>query len=170
MVVVPYIRDAAIRADDLQALVATAPNVAAVKYAVPDPVRFADLVTNGPRLAWICGLAESWAPFFWPAGATGFTSGLAVVEPGLSLALLEHLRTGRVDEALASWSLVRPFEALRARNDGAANVSAIKEALALRCGIARTVRPPISELSPEDRAEVGRILASWDRATPSAVA
>ena len=144
------------------------PRVVAVKYAVPDPIRFADLVTNGPQLLWICGLAESWAPFFRPAGASAFTSGLAVIEPRLSLALLEHLRHDRVADALDSWRLIRPFEALRARNGGAANVPAIKEALALRSVIGRTVRPPISELGPADRSEVGRILASWDDAIASA--
>jgi 4-hydroxy-tetrahydrodipicolinate synthase len=167
--VVPYIRDAAVAADDLRALVTAAPNVVAVKYAVPDPVRFADLVTTGPELLWICGLAENWAPFFWPAGATAFTSGLAVIEPRLSLELLDHLSHGRATEALATWMLVHPFEALRARNQGAANVPAIKEALAYRAGIGRTVRPPISELGTDDRREIGRILASWDQATASAV-
>ncbi|HLO36676.1 MAG TPA: dihydrodipicolinate synthase family protein [Candidatus Deferrimicrobium sp.] len=170
LAIVPYIRDAAIRAEDLRALVASAPNVVAVKYAVPDPVRFAEIVGNGPGLVWICGLAERWAPFFWPAGATAFTSGLALVEPRLSLALLGHLRAHRLPAARAVWSLVAPFEALRARNGGAANVPAIKEALALRIGIGRTVRPPISELGSEDRREVSRILAAWDDAPESAVA
>jgi 4-hydroxy-tetrahydrodipicolinate synthase len=170
LAIVPYIRDAAIRAEDLRALVAAAPNVVAVKYAVPDPVRFAEIVTGGPPLLWICGLAERWAPFLWPAGATAFTSGLALVEPRLSLELLEHLRGQRLSAALAIWSLVAPFEALRARNNGAANVSAIKEALALRIGIGRTVRPPISELGPEDRREISRILASWDDRIEHAVA
>jgi 4-hydroxy-tetrahydrodipicolinate synthase len=170
LAIVPYIRDPTIRPEDLHALVATAANVVAVKYAVPDPVRFAEIVTRGPRLLWICGLAERWAPFFWPAGATAFTSGLALVEPRLSLELLEHLRGQRLSDALATWSLVAPFEALRARNQGAANVPAIKEALALRIGIGRTVRPPISELGSEDRREVSRILASWDDRTGNAVA
>jgi 4-hydroxy-tetrahydrodipicolinate synthase len=170
LAVVPYIRDAAIRAEDLRALVAAAPNVVAVKYAVPDPVRFAEIVAGGPRLLWICGLAERWAPFFWPAGATAFTSGLALVEPRLSLELLEHLRARRLPAAMAVWSLVAPFEALRARNQGTANIPAVKEALALRIGIGRTVRPPISELGSEDRREISRILASWDDAHQNAVA
>jgi 4-hydroxy-tetrahydrodipicolinate synthase len=168
--IVPYIRDAGIRAEDLQAIVAAAPNVVAVKYAVPDPVRFAEIVVNGPRLLWICGLAERWAPFFWPAGATAFTSGLALVEPRLSLELLAHLRGQRPAAAMTTWSLVAPFEALRARNNGAANIPAIKEALALRIGIGRTVRPPISELGSEDRREISRILATWDEAHENAVA
>lgn len=170
LAVVPYIRDPAIRAEDLRALVAAAPNIVAVKYAVPDPVRFAEIVTTGPRLLWICGLAERWAPFFWPAGATAFTSGLALVEPRLSQELLEHLRGQRLSAALAMWSLVAPFEALRARNQGAANVPAIKEALALRIGTGRTVRPPISELGSDDRRAVSRILASWDDRNENAVA
>jgi 4-hydroxy-tetrahydrodipicolinate synthase len=170
LAVVPYIRDAAIRAEDLHALAAAAPNVIAIKYAVPDPVRFAELVASGPPLLWICGLAERWAPFFWPGGATAFTSGLALVEPRLALELLGHLRGQRPAAALATWSLVAPFEALRARNNGAANVSAIKEALALRIGIGRTVRPPISELGSEDRRAISRILASWDDRAEHAVA
>jgi len=170
LAIVPYIRDAEIRADDVRALVASASNVVAVKYAVPDPVRFAEIVASGPRLLWICGLAERWAPFFWPAGATAFTSGLALVEPRLSLELLGHLRGQRQSAALATWSLVAPFEALRARNHGAANISAIKEALALRIGTGRTVRPPISELGSEDRREISRILAAWDDAHEITVA
>lgn len=170
LAVVPYIRDAAIRAEDLRALVASTPNVVAVKYAVPDPVRFAEIVASGPRLLWICGLAERWAPFFWPAGATAFTSGLALVEPSLSLELLDHLRGQRASAAFATWALVAPFEALRSRNNGAANVSAIKEALALRIGTGRTVRPPISELDPDDRREISRIVASWDERNEHAVA
>jgi 4-hydroxy-tetrahydrodipicolinate synthase len=170
LAVVPYVREAAVGADDLRALAAAAPNVVAVKYAVPDPIRFADLVASGPPLLWICGLAESWAPFFRAAGASAFTSGLAAIEPRLSLELLEHLRANRLAEALETWRLVRPFEALRARNGGAANVPAVKEALAVRSVIGRTVRPPISELGSEERAEVGRILASWDHAIGRAVA
>jgi 4-hydroxy-tetrahydrodipicolinate synthase len=170
LAIVPYIRDASIRAEDLQALVDSTPNVVAVKYAVPDPVRFAELVADGPRLLWICGLAERWAPFFWPAGAAAFTSGLALVEPRLSFELLDHLRGQQRSAALATWSLIAPFEALRARNNGAANISAIKEALALRIGIGRTVRPPISELGPDDRRALSRILATWDDRTEHAVA
>ena len=170
LAVVPYVRDATLGADDVRALVDAAPGVVAVKYAVADPVRFADLVTSGPDLLWICGLAESWAPFFGPAGTSAFSSGLAVIEPRLSLALHGHLRRGEAGEALEAWRLVRPFETLRARNGGAANVPAIKEALALRSVIGRTVRPPISGLGPEERAEVGRILAAWDEAMGSAAA
>lgn len=162
LAVVPYVRDPMVGASELGALCDAAPGVIAVKYAVPDPVRFAGLVADcRPGLLWVCGLAELWAPFFWPGGATTFTSGLAIVEPSLSLDLLDQLRGHLWPAALETWSLLRPFEVLRARRQGAANVPAIKEALAQQGLIGRAVRPPISELEADERAEIGRILGRW---------
>lgn len=162
--VVPYVRDPTVGAPELDRLRETVSNVIAVKYAVPDPVRFAGIVADSrPGLLWVCGLAELWAPFFWPGGATAFTSGLAVVQPSISLDLLDRLRAHRWSAAIETWSLLRPFEALRARRQGAPNVPAIKEALARQGVIGRAVRPPISELEPEERSEVARILERWAR-------
>src|SRR6266545_3467396 len=133
-----------------------------VARAVPDPLALPGLVAavGAGRLTWVCGLAETWAPFFWLGGARGFTSGLANVAPRRSLDLLAHLRSGDTGPAMAVWSLLKPFEDMRARAGSAANVSVVKEALAQLglCGPA--VRPPISELSPAERDEVTRILAT----------
>ncbi len=108
------------------------PNVVGVKYAVGDVVRFAALVETfrAGDVAWVCGLAEPWAPFFWVAGATGFTSGLANVDPALSLEMLRCLRDGDYDGAMGVWRSVKPFEDLRARRNSANNVPVVKEALA----------------------------------------
>lgn len=164
LAVVPYVRDPLIGASEFGALFEAAGNVIAVKYAVPDPVRFAGLVLDcPPGPMWVCGLAELWAPSFWVGGATAFTSGLAMVEPSLSLGLLDQLRAHHLPAALETWSLLRPFEALRARRQGAANVPAIKEALFQQGVIGRAVRPPISELAQDERAEIGRILDRWQR-------
>jgi 4-hydroxy-tetrahydrodipicolinate synthase len=162
LAIVPYIRDSQIGPAPLAALVGDAPNVVAVKYAVPDPIRFAALVADGPPgLTWTCGLAEMWAPFFRAGGATGFTSGLAVIAPELSLRLFEQLSADDRPAALATWCLLRPFEELRARRSGAPNVPAVKEALA-QLGVAgRSVRPPLSELESRERDEVTAILRSW---------
>jgi len=163
MGVVPYIRDASVNADMLKALVDTAPNVIGVKYAVPNSLQFANLVGRvGPtRLAWICGLAEMWAPFFWLAGARGFTSGLANVNPKLSLQMFESLNSGDFDKAMQEWAQLKPFEDLRAIDNNANNVPVVKEALAQleQCG--RTVRPPITELSEPQRKHVTEILVGW---------
>jgi 4-hydroxy-tetrahydrodipicolinate synthase len=171
LAVVPYVRDAAVAGGDVTRIADRCPNVVAVKYAVPDPVRFASLVTDGPsHLVWLCGLAELWAPFLWPGGAVGFTSGLATVAPDLSLAMLGHLRAGDARATQSVWTRIRPMEELRARGSGGRNVPAIKEALAQLGLMGRTVRPPISELDPDERVEVTTILDSWAVRSRAAVA
>jgi 4-hydroxy-tetrahydrodipicolinate synthase len=112
-------------------------------------------------LVWVCGLAETWAPFFWVAGAEGFTSGLGCVAPEMSLQLFDELDAGNPGSAMRLWRRLKPFEDLRARNGNAYNVSAVKEALAQLGFCRRDVRPPISELPEAERAEVGKILRDW---------
>lgn len=163
MGVVPYIRDAAINAAALTALLAACPTVVGAKYAVNDPLLFSTLVADvgAARLAWVCGIAELWAPSFWPGGAVGFTSGLANVHPALPFEMLHALNAGDRAAGQAAWAQARPFEAMRARRSSGANVSVIKEALAQLGVCDRTVRPPISELPDSERAEVAAILAGW---------
>ena len=167
MPVVLYIKDPMVAAPMLRELVDTCPNVVGVKYAVGDVVRFAALVDafRAGDLAWICGLAEPWAPFFWVAGATGFTSGLANVEPGLSLEMLRWLRDGDYDGAMRVWRSVKPFEDLRARRNSANNVPVVKEALAQLGLCDRRVRPPLEVLDATERGEVASILARWATGT-----
>ncbi|MEP7357019.1 MAG: dihydrodipicolinate synthase family protein [Anaerolineales bacterium] len=159
---VPYIRDSQVSAPMLNALLEACPNLAGIKYAVPDPQLFASLVTQvgGQRIAWVCGLAEGWAPFFWAGGAVGFTSGLVNVDSRLPLAMLGALQAGDYPAALAIWAQVKPFEELRARRQSANNVSVIKEALRQLGLCTPVVRPPISELPEAERAEVSAIMAA----------
>ena len=126
-------------------------------------VRFASLVDafETGDLAWVCGLAEPWAPFFWVAGATGFTSGLANVDPRLSLEMLSCLRGGDYDGAMRVWRSVKPFEDLRARRNSANNVPVVKEALAQLGLCDQRVRPPLETLHAAERDEVASILAGW---------
>jgi 4-hydroxy-tetrahydrodipicolinate synthase len=161
--VVLYVKDPAVNATMLRELVEACPNVVGVKYAVADVARLASLVDGlrGCDLAWICGLAEPWAPFFWLAGATGFTSGLANVEPRLSLRMLSSLAARDYDGAMDVWRAVRPFEDLRARRDSANNVSVVKEALAQLGLCDRRVRPPLAVLDAAERDEVSAVLAAW---------
>jgi 4-hydroxy-tetrahydrodipicolinate synthase len=164
--VVCYLRSPHIGGAAVRKLAVTCPNVAGVKYAVPDVLAFADMLAEtgfggAERLVWVCGLAESWAPFFWVAGAEGFTSGLASVAPELSLRLFDELDAGNPGSAMRVWRRLRPFEDLRARHGNAYNVSAVKEALAQLELCRRDVRPPISELPPAERDEVGKILRDW---------
>lgn len=164
--VVCYLRSPHIGPSAVHRLAVECPNVAGVKYAVPDAIAFADIITQtafggAERLVWVCGLAESWAPFFWVAGAEGFTTGLGNVAPELSLQLFDQLDAGNPGSAMQLWRKLKPFEDLRARHGNAYNVSAVKEALAQLEMCRRDVRPPISELPEAERAEVGKILRDW---------
>lgn len=156
---VPYVRGAGLPDAVIERLVAH-PAVVAIKYAVPDLLAFAGHVHAHPDgVVWLCGLAELWAPFFWLAGARGFTSGLVTVDPDPSLAMLEALRREDYGEAMAIRAAVAPFEELRARHGGGNNVPVVKEALALQGIAGATVRPPLSPLGPADAAELRRLVA-----------
>jgi len=162
--VVLYVRSPLVGVAGFRALADACPNVVGVKYAVPDPIALAELVRafRDDRLVWSCGLAESFAPYFWLSGARGFTSGLATVAPQRSLALLAALRAGDFAGAMAIWQRLRPFEEMRARRANGLNVSVVKEALA-QLGLCRPdVRPPITVLTEAERAEVKDILADLD--------
>ncbi|MFD3453538.1 dihydrodipicolinate synthase family protein [Streptomyces sp. NPDC058691] len=162
--VVPYVRDAALEGGLIGRLGELCPNVIGVKYAVPDPARFAAVARDAglDRFTWITGLAELYAPAHWAVGATGFTSGLVNVAPRVSLAMLRALRDGDYAAAMAVWEQVREFEGLRAENRSADNVSVVKEALAALGRCRRDVRPPSRPL-PEDRRErVAALIAGWD--------
>jgi 4-hydroxy-tetrahydrodipicolinate synthase len=161
--VVPYLRSARVTGAQLARLGELCPNVVAVKFSVPNPVHFAAVARDAglDRFVWIAGLAELHAPGYWAVGATGFTSGLANVDPAISLAMLAALRQGDFPSAMKVWQDIRAFEELRAANESADNVTVVKEALAQLGLCRRDVRPPSSPLPPDGREAVARALAHW---------
>jgi 4-hydroxy-tetrahydrodipicolinate synthase len=161
--VVPYVRNAQLPGVLLARLADACPNVIGVKYAVPDAARFAGFARDAglDRFVWVAGLAEPYAPSYFSAGATGFTSGLVNVAPAVSLAMLDALRAGDYPAAMTVWERIRRFEELRAANGSADNVTVVKEALASLGLCRRDVRPPSSQLPEDRRAEVADIVAGW---------
>jgi 4-hydroxy-tetrahydrodipicolinate synthase len=161
--VVLYVRDPRVGGEQIGALADLSPNVVAVKYAVPDPVRFASVARDAglDRFTWIAGLAELSTPGYWAVGATGFTSGLVNVVPHLSSALLEALRGGDFAKAMTVWEAARLFEELRAADASADNVSVVKEALAQLGLCERTVRPPSRVLPEQLRARITGLISEW---------
>jgi 4-hydroxy-tetrahydrodipicolinate synthase len=161
--VVPYVRTPRLNEAELREVIAH-PNVVAVKYAVPDLERAAGLMKAGGLAEcahWICGLAETWVPAFAPLGMTGFTSGLANVEPALALALHAAVRDGdsaAIDEVV---ELVVPFETLRNRDGGRYNVAVVKAALAAAGRSEPDVRPPSAPLDASTQAELANVLDRW---------
>jgi 4-hydroxy-tetrahydrodipicolinate synthase len=165
LAVLPYVSSPAIRGTDIAALTREAPNVVGVKYSVPDPVAFAETVQDTDAdLLWIAGLAESYAPSAWQAGARAFTSGLVNVAPEISFGLLDALRHDDTERAAAVWRRIRAFEQLRARDRSADNVSVVKEAMHQQGLCDRSVRPPSTVLPEPGRVEIARILAGWNSA------
>ncbi|GHH73716.1 dihydrodipicolinate synthase family protein [Streptomyces sulfonofaciens] len=163
--VVPYVRNPRLPGARLAELADACPNVIGVKYAVPDAVRFAGFARDAglERFVWVAGLAEPYAPSYFSAGATGFTSGLVNVAPHISLALIEALRRGDHPAAMRVWERIRRFEELRAADGSAHNVTVVKEALASLGLCRRDVRPPSSTLPQDRRAEVAALAAGWSR-------
>jgi 4-hydroxy-tetrahydrodipicolinate synthase len=161
--VVAYIRDPAVDDDAVRRIVAI-DNVVGVKYAINDLRRFADLVDScgRPETVWVCGTAEAWAPYFWQAGATGFTSGIANFAAPESLRLRDALRErASVEELLECWRPLRAFEDLRCRNHDRNSIAVVKAAAALLGLCADSVRPPMRALDTETGAELEALLASW---------
>ncbi|MEU2925133.1 dihydrodipicolinate synthase family protein [Streptomyces sp. NPDC007251] len=161
--VVPYIRNAQLPGARLAELADHCPNVIGVKYAVPDAARFAAFARDAglDRFTWVAGLAEPYAPSYFSAGATGFTSGLVNVAPAVSLNMIEALRSGDYPAAMKVWEQIRRFEELRAAHGSANNVTVVKEALAALGLCRRDVRPPSKPLPEDERAEVAAIAAGW---------
>jgi len=161
--VVLYIRTPRIGGAQLATLAEACPNVVGVKYAVPDPVRFAIVARDAGihRFTWVAGSAELSAPGYFAVGARGFTSGLANVNPELSLRMFAALSTQDYVAAMRVWELVRPFEELRAADESANNVSVVKEALAQLGLCHRGIRPPSSPLRPIEQHQIAAILRSW---------
>jgi 4-hydroxy-tetrahydrodipicolinate synthase len=155
-----YLRDCE-PADAVLDRVLALPNVVAVKYAIPNVMRFAELRQRYEHQAvWLCGLAEAWAPFFWLAGARGFTSGLVNVHADGPLALLTALRAGDYVSAMNAWRTLMPFEQLRARHSQANNVVTVKTALAILDVCQAHVRPPLAPLSESDRLDLSEIVTA----------
>ncbi|MDQ0438249.1 dihydrodipicolinate synthase/N-acetylneuraminate lyase [Kaistia dalseonensis] len=162
---VAYLRSDAIGVVDL-VRVATHPNIAGVKFASTNLMLFAECVraTRDSPAVWICGLAEGWAVSFYALGARGFTSGLVNIDPTRSLAIWDALESGEFGAARALVDTIAGFEQMRTRFNNGANVTVVKEALALRGDPVGPVRlPGLPRLDDADRARLVAILAGWEK-------
>lgn len=159
-----YLRDDSGGVEAIAALCAI-PGVAGVKWATPNLMNLAAARRAAPHLAWICGLAEPWAPPMTALGARGFTSGVINVAPHLSMRVLRALERGDFAAAQAAIAAIEPFEKLRAAEGNGANVSVVKAALALRGEDVGAARPPAAwPLPPDAIATLKDVLAGWPAA------
>lgn len=161
--VVLYLRNEAIGLPAIEAL-CRIPSVVGVKWASPTPLVLAEAMrrTADLDIAWVGGLAETWAPPLYAVGAQGFTSGLINVAPERSVAIHAALDRGDYADAMKHIAEMQVFEALRAEEGNGANVSVVKAALALMgndCGAARAPAAwPVASASQE---RLKALLEDW---------
>jgi 4-hydroxy-tetrahydrodipicolinate synthase len=152
-------KKAPIPSDDLLLKLADHPHLVGVKYSINDTSNVQHVIAedNG-RIDWFCGNAERYAPYFFLAGATGYTSGAGNICPRLTLAMFHALAAGDFPEAMRLQAIINPIEHYRARDDSSYNVSFLKHAithLGLDFG---QPRPPYRRLTAEERHEIDALL------------
>ncbi|MFQ5834075.1 MAG: dihydrodipicolinate synthase family protein [Candidatus Thorarchaeota archaeon] len=133
-----------------------------VKYAFGRIVDFARTVQRMDKsIVWSCGTAERFAPFFWLAGASGFTSGLGNFAPKVSLSMLGALRREDYAEAMKLQELISPLEYLREGRGTANNVPVIKVMLDYIGLSGGNCRPPIHPLSRVEKELAIQATTDW---------
>lgn len=158
-----YLRNENIGLDAIEAL-CRLPGVAGIKWASPTPLVMAEAMrrTADLDLAWVCGLAEIWAPPLYAMGARGFTSGLINVRPAHSVAIHGALEAGNYAQARQLIDQMRDFESLRAQEQNGCNVSVVKAALQQMgqdCGAPRA--PAGWPLSADAQQTLQQLLHTW---------
>ncbi|MBB6448680.1 4-hydroxy-tetrahydrodipicolinate synthase [Geomicrobium halophilum] len=135
-----------------------------VKYAINDLPRLTKVIRDVPKehnIAWICGTAEKWAPFFHNSGTVGFTSGLINVHPEKCFEMLHALRNEDHAKVWEVWEEILAFEDLRSKYNNGNNVVVIKETMEQLGMLGGVTREPVSPLNEIDKQEVSQIIHEW---------
>jgi 4-hydroxy-tetrahydrodipicolinate synthase len=162
--VVLYLRNDGIGLEAIEQL-CRVPGVAGVKWASPTPLRLAEAIRRAdPKIVWVGGLAETWAPPFCAVGARGFTSGLINVWPEHSVAIHAALAAGDYPRAAELIGTMSAFEELRAEEGNGTNVTVVKSALQMMGTDCGHVRPPGAwPLTERQSKELRARLIEWGR-------
>jgi 5-dehydro-4-deoxyglucarate dehydratase len=146
----------------LERLADRLPTLVAWKDGTGDTRRCQQLIQRvGDRLRWIGGAGDDQVPPYYAIGIRCYTSSVANVAPRLSLRLHEAAARGDSAELGSLMSdYVLPLYELRSRRRGY-EVTVMKEMMT-RLGLAAgPVRPPLTALRPEDRADLERLVERW---------
>lgn len=138
------------------------PNLVAWKDGQGDIRRFQIIMNRvGDRLHWIGGAGDDMVAAYYSTGIRTYTSSIATVAPRLSLRLHELAANGGGDELtqLLKTSVI-PLYAIRARRKGfeVSTMKALMDMAGLRGG---PVRPPLVDVSAEEKQELRAILETW---------
>ncbi len=160
--VIVYNRDnAVLTADSIARLCDECPNLIGFKDGVGDVDKVIEITAKlGDRLVYVGGMPthEVYAQAYFAAGVTTYSSAVFNFVPQMAHAFYSALRGGdqaTVDRILKDFFF--PFVALRNRKKGYA-VSIIKAGLDVIGREAGPVRPPLTNLTTEERALLDRIV------------
>ncbi|KQZ95228.1 UNVERIFIED_ORG: 4-hydroxy-tetrahydrodipicolinate synthase [Agrobacterium larrymoorei] len=160
---VAYVRAEGFSVEDMTRLAAH-PNIVGIKFATTDVMLLSRSIaaSDSNGALYVCGLAESWAPAFAAVGARGFTSGLVNVAPEFSLQVQAALAAGDFAAARSVVERIELFERLRTKYRNGANVTVVKEAVALQGFHVGPVREPgLPVLEAADRDALRSLMQSW---------
>lgn len=112
----------------------------------------------GDRLAWLGGLGDDCVPAYFAIGVQAYTSSISNIAPKLSLELAEAGLAQdftRLDRLMKKY--VHPLYALRERTKGY-EVSVMKAAMEILGMPAGPVRPPLTNCSAQDVADLRALM------------
>jgi 4-hydroxy-tetrahydrodipicolinate synthase len=138
-------------------------NIVAVKESAPDPRRFTDIINEfGDRYTLMAGL-DDLAFEGLLLGATGWVSGLTSAFPAESVAFVEALNRGAIEEARSIYRWFMPLLHLDAEHD---LVQSIKLAEQIMGRGSERVRPPRLPLAGARRTQVTALVEKAAAARP----
>ncbi len=131
------------------------PNIVGMKETSTDGAQFADLSAAVPeRFTILCGAAPGVFAALC-AGATGAITAIAAVMPGPCLEMLEHVRAGRYEQALAIQHHITPLA--RAVTTGF-GIPGLKAALEMAGFNGGDPRPPLLPLGSDAKERIRTLL------------
>lgn len=139
--------------------VAKTPNVISYKDEAGDLRLFDETVNRlGDRLVYVNGKAEMMMPYYFLAGATCNATAIGNFDPQLALSACAAALAGDFPKTSALLQpKARPWYRLREKNRGyLISLSKASMDLAGLCGGA--VRPPLSEIAPEDQLQLRNLM------------
>ncbi len=139
------------------------PNIVGVKYAENNLHDFRRTVLedsqNGkPRIEWVCGSAERFAPYYMLAGSPGYTTGAGNVCPHITLAMHAAFTAGEYAEGMRLQKLLLPIEDYRARAGDSYNISMLKGAMKALGRDFGPPRPPQRQLTEQEQTEIESVI------------
>lgn len=155
-----YTRDwAAFSPSQVQRLLDRVPSLKMWKDGQGDMRKYQRIICEvGDRIAWVGGIGDDCAPGYFAVGCQAYTSSISNIAPKLSLDIAEKgLKGDFAGLAALMKKYVHPLYALRDRSRGY-EVSIMKAAMEVLGHPAGPVRPPLTNISDSEMAEVRKLM------------